>query len=122
MSSSSPASGTGKLQGFAGSDLTEIGVADARFRKVALPGGSAGCVELGLPVGIYQVSFRDGTSWSSASPVASPQPDWGGSSGRDYRGLRRPDQPSGPGGRQAARGTVVRPAAASRSGILAAPD
>lgn len=69
-----PLAGTGTLDIRAGSDMTEIRVTDASFRKVAIPVGNSGSLKVELPAGIYQVSFRDGLQWK----VIPPTPLWPG--------------------------------------------
>jgi len=59
-----PAKDKVRVRIVAGSDMTEIRVSDARFNTVSLP-ANAGEVDVELPEGVYQVSFRDGTSWQS---------------------------------------------------------
>jgi endonuclease G len=59
-----PPGTTVRLRIVAATNLTEIRVADARFKKVPLP-ANAGQVEIDLPEGVYQISFRDGAGWQN---------------------------------------------------------
>ncbi|MDB5295485.1 MAG: hypothetical protein JWO31_1468, partial [Phycisphaerales bacterium] len=57
-----------RLRVVANTDMTEIRVSDARFGTVPLP-SNAGEVEVDLPQGLYDVSFRDGTCWQTETAV-----------------------------------------------------
>jgi hypothetical protein len=62
MSSSDRTDGKVRLEIKAATDLTEVNVLDARLRSVDLP-ANTGTVEVDLPPGVYEVSFRNGSSW-----------------------------------------------------------
>jgi hypothetical protein len=51
--------------------LTEITVSDARFRKIPLE-ENVGTIELELPLGVYEIGFRDGTSIEQHMVVLHP--------------------------------------------------
>jgi endonuclease G len=52
--------------------LTEIRISDARFRDVKLP-ANVGPIDAWLAPGVYEVSFREGTSWRSELVLLGPE-------------------------------------------------